>query len=75
MSEKKNLEKQVPNNVVPLASAKCSAEGCKSKPSRAGFCEEHFEWFKEGLITKEGLRASDFDKKYYHYQGRKKKAA
>lgn len=52
MSEK--LNKQVPNNVVALGPTKCSYEGCKHKPSRAGFCETHFEWFKEGMITKEG---------------------
>ena len=75
MSEKKNLEKQVPNNVVPLSAAKCQAEGCKSKPSKAGFCNEHFTWFKEGLITKEGLKAADFDKKYYQFQNRQRKAS
>jgi len=73
MAEKK--DKQIPNNVIPLASAKCQAEGCKTKPSRAGFCEEHFDWFKAGLITKEGHRASDFDKKYQHYMLSKRKSA
>ena len=72
MSDKK---KQVPSsNVVELSSSKCKAEGCKSKATRAEFCDEHFEWFKEGLITKEGLKAMDFDKKYYHYNNRKKAA-
>ncbi len=75
MSEKKGLEKQIPNNVVPLGSAKCCAEDCKSKPTRAGFCAEHFDWFKAGLITKEGAKASDFDKKHYHYSLTKKKSA
>lgn len=73
MAEKKNLEKQVPTNVVPLGSSECKAEGCKKKQSRAGFCEEHFEWFKMGLITKEGLKASDFDKKFHHYESQKNK--
>ena len=74
MSEKKNLEKQVPNNVIPMGPTKCVSEDCKSKPERAGFCSEHFNWFKAGLITKEGKKALDFDKKYYHYKGQKKAA-
>ncbi len=76
MAEKKdnkdNFEKQIPNNVIPLASTKCVAEDCKKKHERAGFCAEHFDWFKAGLITREGLKASDFDKKYYHYSAAKK---
>ncbi|MFN7262459.1 MAG: hypothetical protein ACK5RO_12700 [Pseudobdellovibrionaceae bacterium] len=66
-----HTEKQVPNNVVPLQASKCNAEGCKSKPSRAGFCEEHYTWFKEGLITLEGNKAKDFDKKYHAFMRRK----
>lgn len=76
MSEKKSLEKQIPNNVVALGPTKCIAEDCKAKPQKAGFCPEHFEWFKAGLITKDGAKAADFDKKYYHYGlANKKKAA
>lgn len=74
MADKK-FEKQIPNNVVAIGSAKCCAENCKKNHERAGFCGEHFEWFKAGLITKEGARAQDFDKKYYHYTAAKKKAA
>ncbi|MNK08124.1 hypothetical protein D3C87_260520 [compost metagenome] len=69
------FEKQIPNNVVALGSNKCCAEGCKKNHDKAGFCAEHFDWFKAGLITREGARASDFDKKYYHYAAAKKKAA
>lgn len=72
-NEKKS-NNQIPNNVVPLAADKCLAEGCKSKPSKAGFCAEHFDWFKAGLITKSGQRALDFDKKYYQYTMKKKAA-
>lgn len=75
MSEKSktapNPEKQVPSNVVPMAATKCVAEECKQKPSRAGFCEEHYQWFKEGLLTMDGYRAKDFDKKYHAWQRRK----
>lgn len=68
------FEKQIPNNVVSLESSRCSAEGCKKKSDKAGFCTEHFEWFKAGLITKEGLKAADFEKKYYQYISKKKAA-
>jgi hypothetical protein len=68
-------EKQAPSNVVALQAHKCTAEACKKKPERAGFCSEHYTWFKEGLITMEGYRAKDFDKKYHAYMNRKNRAA
>lgn len=74
MADKKYFEKQIPNNVVLLDSAKCCTEGCKKKIDKAGFCSEHFDWFKAGLITREGVKASDFEKKYYHYISAKKAA-
>jgi hypothetical protein len=70
MADKK-FEKQIPNNVVSLESAKCCGEGCKKKAEKASFCSEHFTWFKEGLMTKDGHKAPDFDKKYYHFTARK----
>ena len=53
----------------------CMAEICKKKSEKAGFCMEHFDWFKEGLITKEGRKPSDFEKKYFNYMQRRKPAA
>lgn len=69
MSDKK--QKDQGNNVVSLAAHKCTAENCKHKPERAGFCTEHYAWFKEGLLTLEGFKARDFDKKYHDYMRRK----
>jgi hypothetical protein len=70
MAEKKN--NQVPkSNVVPLHSAHCKAEKCKKPIDKADFCKEHYAWFKEGLITKEGTLAKDFDKKYQHFLKRR----
>lgn len=60
-------EKQMPGQVVALKAEKCPAEGCKHKPDKAGFCQEHYVWFKEGLITLEGYKAKDFDKKYHAF--------
>jgi hypothetical protein len=62
------------NNVIDLATLRCKAEGCNKKSSRADFCEEHFEWFKMGLITKEGKKVPDFDKKMLAFETRKKAA-
>lgn len=80
MSENKSKnapapEKQAPGKVVPIGAHQCTAEGCKKNPERAGFCQEHYTWFKEGLITLEGYKAKDFDKKYHAYMNRQKKAA
>ncbi len=59
---------------VVQTSESCMAEGCKKKITRMHFCDEHFEWYKEGLINKRGERPSDFDKKHQHWL-RKKAAA
>ena len=53
----------------------CMADSCKQKSQKANFCMEHFDWFKEGLITKEGHRPTDFDKKHFDYQRRREKRA
>jgi hypothetical protein len=74
MAEDKKIEKQVPTNVVSLGPTKCIAEGCAKKPAKASFCDEHFDWFKAGLITKEGAKAADFEKKHYNYTRTKKVA-
>lgn len=70
MADKKQ-NSQPQNNVVKLEAHKCTAENCKSKPERAGFCGEHYVWFKEGLLTLEGFKARDFDKKYHAFMRRK----
>lgn len=52
----------------------CMADECKKRSEKANFCMEHFDWFKEGLITKEGRRPTDFEKKFSDYSRRKKSA-
>lgn len=59
-------------NVVSMPS-KCSADGCAKKSERSvgettSFCQEHYDWFKFGLLTKEGKKPVDFDKKYQAYR-------
>ena len=45
----------------------CKCGGCKKPQARFSFCGEHYEWFKFGLITKGGMKVTDFDKKFDHY--------
>lgn len=53
------------------APERCPAESCGKKPQRMHFCEEHFNWFKAGLVNRMGERPSDFDKKYQSYKQKK----
>ena len=58
-----------------VGSASCCVEKCAKKADKMNFCPEHFAWFKEGLVTKKGVRPMDFDKKYQAYMLRTKKSA
>jgi hypothetical protein len=71
MSTKLKHQDTAPNNVVPLS--KCKCEGCGKRSEKMDFCMEHYDWFKFGLVTKEGKRPTDFDKKWQAF--RKHKAA
>lgn len=62
--EKKGSPNNNPNNVIEMPK-QCPA--CSRKATRAGFCEEHFVWFKEGLINRKGEKPKDFDKKYQNF--------
>ena len=62
------------NNVAQLPS-RCPVEGCGKKVERSAFCSEHFGWFKEGLINRQGQKPKDFDKKYQAWSMRQNKAA
>ena len=72
--ENKKPEAAGGGDVVAIGSGQCLSEECKKKASRAGFCEEHYVWFKEGLLNKKGQRPSDFDKKHQAFLARKKAA-
>lgn len=71
--QKKNSKQAGGDNVIQMV-AKCKAEGCSKKSEKADFCIEHFEWFKEGLVTKEGKHPIDFDRKLYYFNRRKSAA-
>jgi hypothetical protein len=67
MSTKLKHQDSPATNVTALTS-RCNAEGCTKKSETLTFCAEHFDWFKFGLITKEGKHPVDFDKKYAAYK-------
>ena len=75
MADKKGAPKadQGQSNVVAMD--KCPVEKCGKKSARLGFCAEHFTWFKEGLVGRDGHKPKDFDKKYQAYMNRQKPAA
>lgn len=74
-SNEKQKQQLAQSNVIQLSDHKCKAENCKSKTTRAGFCDTHYMWFKEGLITAEGYNAKDFEKKYALFVARQRKTA
>ncbi len=53
----------------------CGAVGCKTSDHRFGFCKEHYEQFKFGLIKKDGKPVSDYEKKFGHYEAFKRRVA
>lgn len=61
-----------PAKIADLGEHKCRGEECKRKPERAGFCSEHYDWFKWGLMTLEGFKARDFDKKWQGFAAQRK---
>ena len=62
----KKDKNQNPNNVVAFL-ARCPVENCCHKAERSAFCNEHFHWFKQGLVNRKGEKPKDFDRKYQAY--------
>lgn len=67
-AQPKKDKKQPQQNAQVIQLNRCMEEECKARPQKAGFCNEHYAWFKYGLITKDGSRAKDFDKKMMAYK-------
>lgn len=74
MAKDKGAGGKSAENVVAMGGT-CMVDKCGKKADRMGFCNEHYHWFKEGLITKKGVRPQDFDKKYQAFLMRQKKAS
>ncbi len=73
--QKKKKSKNEKNNVIPFLPQTSSCLTCHKKVNRMYFCEEHFLWFKEGLIDKNGKKPKDFQKKYTLFLKKYKKSA
>jgi len=70
---KKQDQNQAPQAPAQMASVhaiphRCPVENCGLKATRMNFCKEHFTWFKEGLVNKNGEKPKDFDKKYMAFK-------
>ena len=59
--QENNAQNNSPNNVIALPPV-VLLKTVAVKRNDAGFCEEHFMWFKEGLVRRNGEKAKDFDK-------------
>ncbi len=57
----------VQTEAAPVAQH-CKCQGCKKMEARFTFCDTHFEWFKFGLITKEGKKVRDFEAKWTAFE-------
>ena len=53
----------------------CTAQGCKAGDFKLGFCPEHYEQYKFGIITKTGKPVPDYEKKFGHYTAYKERKA
>jgi hypothetical protein len=79
-SKAANQPQSAPQNAPPAGNvvqmpSRCPVDACGKKAHRSDFCEMHFEWFKEGLINRQGMKPRDFDKKMQAYTKRHKSAA
>ncbi|MEN9724372.1 MAG: hypothetical protein RJB38_2358 [Pseudomonadota bacterium] len=61
-------EVQAPKKAPVATVGGCTAKGCRHGDSRFGFCDEHYEQFKFGLIKRTGEQVSDYEKKFEHYE-------
>ena len=68
MAKKNKTENQQGAPVIKIPqTAHCQVQGCRQPDKRFGFCDEHYEHFKFGLIRKDGHQVPDYFKKYEHY--------
>jgi hypothetical protein len=65
---KEHREIQAPKRATATATGGCIAKGCRHHEDRFGFCTEHYDQFKFGLIKRTGEAVPDYEKKFEHYQ-------
>lgn len=66
MAERKETGKGKPQGGVTRLG--CLVSSCKASDQKFGFCSEHFEQYKFGLINKFGNPVPDFEKKLEHFK-------
>lgn len=52
----------------------CRFNKCRGAVTKYGFCNEHFDQFKFGLLNKHGEPVPDFEKKFDHFLRQKAKS-
>jgi hypothetical protein len=53
----------------------CKSEGCKHKPTKFGFCTDHYELYMAGVIKGDGSKPIDYEQKLSQYLKQKQKKA
>jgi len=53
----------------------CKSEGCKHKPTKFGFCSDHYELYMAGVIKGDGSKPIDYEQKLSQYLKQNKKKA
>lgn len=74
MGSEEAKKKQAPPP-APVAAAPANCPVCGKKSAKMHFCQEHFMWFKAGLVNRRGEKPSDFDKKYQSFLRKEAKTA
>ncbi len=64
----KPQENQAHGGAAHAAPVHCLSSGCKAGIQKFGFCDQHYDHFKFGLIKKTGEPVSDYEKKLEHYK-------
>jgi hypothetical protein len=78
MSTKKGEANQKGNQdngaSAAAGASNCRCNGCKSKVTKFGFCQEHFEMYMSGVIRGDGTKPVDFEKKLELFLANRKSA-
>lgn len=72
---KKGKKPAQPGSQGPTGPQGCGAKSCTNKEKRFGFCQEHYDHFKFGLIKRTGEKVSDYEKKLEHFAAYKERLA
>lgn len=56
------------------APSHCRFQACKSKVTKFGFCQEHFEMYMAGVVRGDGAKPVDFEKKLELFLANRKAA-